>query len=156
MQCDFALPKRFNLAYVDSDGKERQPIMIHRVLLGSLERFIGALLEHYKGDLPLWLAPTQVLVVPIKEAHLEYAEQCRSTLQEQGMRVDIDSGNETLNKRIRNAELNKVPYVLVVGDREASSKSVCVRKRKAGDQGSVSLGVFLEETKKKIQSRAWD
>jgi threonyl-tRNA synthetase len=156
IQCDFALSKRFNLTYVDSDGKEKQPIMIHRVLLGSLERFIGALLEHYKGDLPLWLAPTQVLVVPIKDAHIAYAEKCKLTLQEQGLRVEIDSRNETLDKRIRNAELNKIPYVLVAGDREVKSGSVCVRKRKAGDQGSVSLASFLEEAKNKIQSRAWD
>ncbi len=156
IQCDFALPKRFNLAYVDSDGKERQPIMIHRVLLGSLERFVGALLEHYKGDLPLWLAPTQVLVVPIKETHLAYAEKCKLMLQEHGIRVEVDHRNETLDKRIRNAELNKIPYVLVVGDREANSGSVCVRKRKTGDQGGVSLENFLAEAKKKIQSRAWD
>ena len=156
VQCDFALPKRFDLAYVDSDGKEQQPIMIHRVLLGSLERFIGALLEHYKGDLPLWLAPAQVLVVPIKDAHQEYAAKCKSALQAQGIRAEIDNRNETLDKRIRNAELNKIPYVLVVGNREASSGSVCVRKRKAGDQGGVSLGAFLEEIQGKIQSRAWD
>ena len=130
--------------------------MIHRVLLGSLERFIGALLEHYKGDLPLWLSPTQVLVVPIKDAHVDYAEKCKCALQKEGLRVELDRRNETLDKRIRSAELNKIPYVLVVGDREAQSGKVCVRKRKAGDQGSVSLEAFLEEAKKKIQSRAWD
>ena len=156
VQCDFALPKRFNLSYVDSDGKEKQPIMIHRVLLGSLERFIGALLEHYKGDLPLWLAPTQVLVVPIKDAHLAYAEKCKRTLQERGMRAEIDNRNETLDKKVRHAELNKIPYILVVGDREANSGSVCVRKRKTGDKGSVSLDAFLEEAKKTIQGRACD
>ena len=119
IQCDFALPKRFNLSYVDSDGKERQPVMLHRVLLGSLERFCGALIEHYNGDLPLWLSPIQVLVIPIKDTCREYALKAKKTLEDNSIRCDIDSRNETLDKRIRNAELNKIPYSLIVGEREA-------------------------------------
>ncbi len=130
--------------------------MIHRVLLGSLERFVGALLEQYKGDLPLWLAPTQVLLVPIKDSHLAYAEKCKLALQEHRIRVEIDSRNETLDKRIRNAELNKIPYCLVIGDRETNAASVSVRKRKSKDTTSVVLNGFIEEIEKKIKNRAQD
>ncbi|MDD4899654.1 MAG: threonine--tRNA ligase, partial [Candidatus Omnitrophica bacterium] len=124
IQCDFALPKRFGLAYIDSDGKEKQPIMLHRVLLGSLERFIGALLEHYKGALPVWLAPLQVLIIPINDSVLEYSQSVKQALETMGARVETDRRNETLNKRIRLAETEKVPYTLVIGEREAQAKTV--------------------------------
>jgi len=153
IQCDFALPKRFNLTYVDSDGKEKQPIMLHRVLLGSLERFIGALLEHYKGDLPLWLAPTQVLVIPIKDTLQEYALKIKSALEANSIRADIDNHNETLEKRIRNAELNKIPYTLVVGEREVKENTVAVRKRVEGDKGSKNLEEFIKEIKAQIENK---
>ena len=153
IQCDFALPKRFNLAYVDSDGREKQPIMLHRVILGSLERFIGALLEHYKGELPLWLAPTQVLVIPIKDSLQEYGLKVKKTLEDNSIRAETDSRNETLDKRIRNAELNKVPYCLVVGEREAKSETVSVRKKGAGDQGSKKLEEFIGEIKEQINNK---
>jgi threonyl-tRNA synthetase len=153
IQCDFALPKRFNLSYVDSDGKEKQPIMLHRVLLGSLERFIGALLEHYKGDLPLWLAPTQALVVPIKDSLQEYGQKIKKILEENSIRAEIDSRNETLDKRIRSAELNKIPYCLVVGEREAKQGSVSIRKRGEGDKGSVSVEEFIKQVKEEIESK---
>lgn len=147
IQCDFALPKRFNLAYVDSDGKEKQPIMLHRVLLGSLERFIGALLEHYKADLPLWLAPAQVLIIPIKDSVAEYAQQVKAELEKNGFRVEVDSRSETLDKRIRNAEIERVPYCLVVGEREAKQGMVSVRKKGEGDKGAKSLEDFITELK---------
>jgi len=153
IQCDFALPKRFNLSYVDSDGKEKQPIMLHRVLLGSLERFIGALLEHYKGDLPLWLAPTQALVVPIKDSLQEYGQKIKKILEENSIRSEIDSRSETLDKRIRSAELNKIPYCLVVGEREAKQGTVSVRKRGEGDKGSVSLEEFVKQAKEEIETK---
>jgi threonyl-tRNA synthetase len=153
IQCDFALPKRFNLAYVDSDGREKQPIMLHRVLLGSLERFIGALLEHYKADLPLWLSPVQALVIPIKDTVQEYADQVKKALEESGIRAEIDVRNETLDKRIRNAELSKVPYILVVGEREAKSGAVSVRRKGEGDKGSVPLAKFIGEIKTQIANR---
>ena len=153
IQCDFALPKRFNLSYVDSDGKEKQPIMLHRVLLGSVERFIGALIEHYNAELPLWLAPTQVLVIPIKETVSEYALKVKDELQAQGVRVDIDSHNDSLDKRIRNAELNKVPYVLVIGEREAKAESVAVRAKGKGNLGVKKLSEFVEEIKSEIKKK---
>jgi threonyl-tRNA synthetase len=145
IQCDFALPKRFNLAYIDSAGKEKQPIMLHRVLLGSLERFIGALIEQYKGELPLWLSPTQVLLIPIKETVASYAQAVKSKLEACDIRVDIDTRNETLDKKIRNAELAKIPYCLIIGDREAKQETVSVRKKGSGDQGVVALDKFITE-----------
>ena len=153
IQCDFALPKRFSLAYVDSEGKEKQPIMLHRVILGSLERFIGALIENYKGGLPLWLSPTQVLVVPIKDSVREYAMKVKSALEEDSIRADIDSRNETLDKRIRQAEMNKMPYLLVVGEREAKQETVSVRKRGAGDKGAVPAEQFIKQIKQEIDNK---
>jgi threonyl-tRNA synthetase len=153
IQCDFALPKRFNLSYVDSDGKEKQPIMLHRVLLGSLERFIGALLEHYKGDLPLWLAPTQVLVIPIKDPLEEYGQKIKKILEENSIRSEIDNRNETLEKRIRSAELNKIPYCLVVGEREAKQGTVSVRKRGEGDKGTSKIEEFITQIKQEIENK---
>ncbi|MFH1398462.1 MAG: threonine--tRNA ligase [Candidatus Omnitrophota bacterium] len=154
IQCDFALPKRFNLSYADSDGKEKQPIMLHRVLLGSLERFIGALLEHYKGDLPLWLAPVQILIIPIKDAQAEYALKIKKDLEDSGLRVEIDNRNETLDKRIRNAELSKTPYCLVIGGREAQQEKVSVRKRGAGDLGVMGVGEFIDRIKEELARKA--
>ncbi len=154
IQCDFALPKRFNLSYADSDGKEKQPIMLHRVLLGSLERFIGALLEHYKGDLPLWLAPNQVVIIPIKDAQAGYALKIKNDLEDSGIRAEIDNRNETLDKRIRNAELSKIPYCLVIGGREAEQQKVSVRKRGAGDLGVMSNGEFIDRIKEELARKA--
>jgi threonyl-tRNA synthetase len=153
IQCDFALPKRFGLAYVDSDGKEQQPIMLHRVLLGSVERFIGALLEHYNGELPLWLAPTQALVIPIKDSVSAYAQDIKQRLLGQGIRVDLDSRNETLDKRIRGAEISKIPYSLVVGEREAKAKTVAVRKKGKGDIGTMSIDEFARKIKEEIETK---
>ncbi|MBU4346077.1 MAG: threonine--tRNA ligase [Candidatus Omnitrophica bacterium] len=153
IQCDFALPKRFKLAYVDQDGKEKQPVMLHRVILGSLERFIGALLEHYKGSLPLWLAPVQVLIIPIKDSLRDYSIQVQHTLEDNSIRAQIDERNETLDKRIRQAELDKIPYILVVGEREAKADTVSVRKKGIGDLGSISLVKFVEDIQKQIANR---
>jgi threonyl-tRNA synthetase len=153
IQCDFALPKRFDLAYIDSDGKEKQPVMLHRVLLGSLERFIGALLEHYNGELPLWLSPEQVVVIPIKDTVSAYAAKVKKALLDEGIRASIDDSNETLNKRIRNAEVSKIPYVLVVGEREAAQEAVAVRKKGVGDKGAQPLAQFIESIKQQIAQR---
>jgi len=147
IQCDFALPQRFNLTFVDSDGREKQPVMLHRVILGSLERFIGALLEHYKGNFPLWLAPTQVLIIPIKDSVQEYSLKVKQALEASSIRTQIDSRNETLDKRIRQAELDKVPYVLVVGEREAKQEVVAVRRKGVGDQGAMPVGEFIQKIK---------
>jgi len=153
IQCDFALPKRFNLTYIDSDGKEKQPIMLHRVILGSLERFIGALIENYGGALPLWLSPVQVTVIPIKTEFQEYAGKVVRHLQEKCIRVKLDNRNETLDKRIREAEIEKLPYILIIGQREMASDSVAVRKRGEGDKGSVSWEEFLDKLNLQIANR---
>ena len=145
IQCDFALPKRFGLVYAGADGKEQEPVMLHRVLLGSLERFIGALIEHYNGEFPLWLAPTQVLIIPIKDVQQNYALGLKKTLEDNQIRVEIDTHNETLDKRIRNAELNKIPYVLVVGAKEEAAGTVSVRKKGEGNKGVLPLEKFVAE-----------
>jgi threonyl-tRNA synthetase len=153
IQCDFSLPKRFKLKYIDADGKERQPIMLHRVILGSLERFSGTLLEHYAASLPLWLSPIQVAVIPIKEDFARYARDIFETLQNESIRIKLDDRSETLEKRIREAEIEKIPYMLIIGEREVKSKSVAVRKRKVGDQGSLSLEEFITRIKKEISDK---
>jgi threonyl-tRNA synthetase len=153
IQCDFALPKRFNLAYVDSDGKEKQPIMLHRVLLGSIERFIGALTEHYAGAFPLWLAPVQAVIIPVKAGLEDYVKAIKEKFSAQGIRVAADERNETLDKRIREAEIGKTPYILVVGAREAQNKSVAVRRRKEGDLGSMPLEGFIEQIKEETKEK---
>jgi len=150
IQCDFALPKRFALTYIDSEGKESQPIMIHRVILGSLERFIGTLIEHYAGDFPLWLAPVQIRIIPISESFLEYASQVEKELKQTGLRVEIDHHNETLDKRIREAELEKIPYCLIVGNQEVKKGTVSIRKRKEGNLGEVKLEKFIQEIQKQL------
>jgi len=154
IQCDFALPKRFNLSYIDHEGKERQPIMLHRVLLGSVERFIGCLVEHYNGDLPLWLAPVQALVIPIKDTVMDYAREVEKALKGKDIRVELDSRNETLDKKIRNAEMNKIPYCLVVGGREEKAKAVAVRKKGRGDIGAMGLEAFLKQIKEEIDNKS--
>ncbi|MFA5092418.1 MAG: threonine--tRNA ligase [Candidatus Omnitrophota bacterium] len=151
IQCDFALPKRFELAYIDAAGKEQQPIMLHRVLLGSLERFIGALIEHYKGELPLWLSPTQVLLIPLKETTFAYAQDVKNKLENKDIRVEIDLRNESLDKKIREAELNKIPYSLIIGDREAAAQTVSVRKKGSGQQGVLSVDKLIEDLVNQIQ-----
>ncbi len=151
IQCDFALPKRFNLAYIDDQGQARQPIMLHRVLLGSLERFIGALLEHYKAELPLWLSPVQVLLIPLKETVLDYAQTIKSKLENLGFRVEIDLRQDTLDKKIRNAEINKIPYCLILGEREAKQQQVSVRKKGSGNLGAVALDEFIGNITNQIQ-----
>ncbi|MFA5362768.1 MAG: threonine--tRNA ligase [Candidatus Omnitrophota bacterium] len=153
IQCDFALPKRFDLTYVDSDGKEKQPIMLHRVLLGSIERFIACLTEHYAGAFPVWLAPVQVVIIPIKEAQIDYAAQVQQALDENLVRTEVDARNETLDRKIREAEMAKTPYILILGGREQKAGTVSVRKRKAGDQGSVPLQEFIANVKLQIAHR---
>ena len=153
IQCDFALPERFGLAYVGEDGKERRPIMLHRALLGSVERFLGTLIEHYGGALPVWLSPVQVVVVPISERAAAYAEEVAVALRAVGARVEVDRRNERMQAKIRDAQMAKVPYMAVVGEREAAAGAVSVRSRSAGDQGSVALAAFVQRLTQEIASR---
>jgi len=153
IQCDFNLPERFKLEYVGSDGKTYRPIMLHRVILGSIERFIGTLLEHYAGALPFWLSPLQVLVLPVKDAFAAYAREIKETLDKNNFRASVDLRNETLDKKIREAEIQKTPYIVVIGEREFKANTVSVRKRSAGDQGEMELFNFIQTLKGENHAR---
>ena len=144
IQFDFNLPERFDLSYIGEDGKEHQPYMVHRALLGSLERFFGILIEHYAGAFPAWLAPEQVRVLPITAGQIEYAKGIEAKLREADVCVTVDADNEKLGAKIRKAQLEKVPYMLVVGGRDAEAGVVSVRSREAGDQGAMTLDAFME------------
>ena len=137
-QMDFSLPERFNLEFINTDGNKERPVVIHRAMLGSIERFIGILLEHTSGDLPIWLAPIQVNIIPISDKHIDYSRQLSKLLLDEDIRVKIDESNERLGQKIRNSELEKVPMMIIIGDKEVESKSGSVRIRKQGDIGSLS------------------
>ena len=149
VQFDFNLPARFELEYKGEDGELHQPVMVHRALFGSVERFFGVLIEHYAGAFPLWLAPVQVGLVPISsDKHLAYAESVKATLEAAGLRVELDARNEKMNAKIRDFGLQKIPFILILGDKESAGNSVSVRTRGKGDQGSVALDAFLVRASK--------
>ena len=152
VQFDFNLPERFDLTYVGADGKDHQPYMVHRALLGSIERFFGILIEHYAGAFPLWLAPEQVRVLPVSDKALEYAEKVRAALRAEGFRVDVDTSAEKLGAKIREATLQKIPYQVVVGPRDAAAETVSVRSRAEGDLGAVKLPEFVAKLKAEAAS----
>ena len=154
IQVDFNLPQRFDVTYVAADGQERQVFMVHRAVLGSLERFMGCLIEHYAGAFPVWLAPVQAVVIPIADRHLEYARKVEDELRAEGLRVKVDSRAERMNAKIRQAQLEKVPYMLVVGNREAESASVSVRLRTGEDLGACSLADFKGRAKNAAATRS--
>ena len=154
VQFDFNLPERFQLAYIAEDGKHHRPLMVHRALWGSVERFFGILIEHYAGAFPLWLAPVQAVVMPISEKHSDYARQVAARLAEAGVRYQLDDRNEKVNLKIREAQLQKVPYMLVVGAKEAAASTVSVRHRSQGDLGPRPLDDFLPELTEQIRSRS--
>jgi threonyl-tRNA synthetase len=153
IQVDFNLPERFDLTYVDRKGKKRRPIMIHRALLGSIERFIGVLLENTGGALPLWLAPEQIWIIPVGSRHKKYAREIGSRLKVLGFRARIRDENETVSKKIREGEIQKIPYMLVVGDKEMEAETVRVRQRQKGDIGEMKLTEFIEKAKKEIEKK---
>ncbi len=144
IQCDFALPERFELEYAAQDGSVQRPVMIHRVLLGSMERFIGALIEHYAGALPLWLAPEQVRIVQITDNQCKYAEAISNALKKVGFRIKLDARNETIGYKIREARTQKIPYIIIIGEKEEASGKIAVRSREKGDEGEALLSDFIE------------
>ncbi|WP_152332856.1 threonine--tRNA ligase [Campylobacter hyointestinalis] len=150
VQVDFNLPKRFELSYVDENNEKKQPVMLHRAILGSFERFIGVLLEHTAGELPFWIAPTQVVIIPIGDDHLKYAKEIYQELLELGVDSEISSKNETLNKKIRTAEKQRVPMIIVLGDNEVANRGVALRDRRAREQKDLSLDEFLSLVKTKL------
>jgi threonyl-tRNA synthetase len=153
VQFDFNLPARFELEYKGEDGELHQPVMVHRALFGSVERFFGVLIEHYAGAFPVWLAPVQIGIVPISEKHVEYASAVKAKLEAAGLRVELDERNEKMNAKIREFTLQKVPFVLVMGDKEAAAEAVSVRTRGKGDEGSVALADFIERAKGLVASK---
>ena len=156
IQLDFQMPERFDLTYTGEDGEKHRPVMIHRVIFGSIERFIAILTEHYAGAFPLWLAPVQAKVLPISDAAREYAEQVAKKLQEAGLRAEIDTRNEKIGYKIREAQLQKIPYMLVVGEKEQQSGTVSVRGRKVGDLGSMTAEEFLARATEEIAAKSAD
>jgi threonyl-tRNA synthetase len=153
IQCDFTLPERFDLSYIGPDGQKHRPVMLHRVILGSIERFMSVLIEHYAGAFPVWLAPVQAVVMTITDAQGEWAGKVHAALVAAGIRSEIDLRNEKIGFKIREAQLSKVPYMLVVGGREAQSGSVAVRSRDEGDQGSVGLDEFIAAALRRIADK---
>jgi len=153
IQLDYQMPERFDLTYVGSDNAEHRPVVIHRAIFGSFERFIALLLEHYAGAFPLWLAPVQAILLPIADRHLEYAESVRQRLAAAGLRVTVDGRQEKIGYKIREAQLQKVPYMLVIGDREASDGTLSVRRRVEGDIGSQRVDAFIEAALKEIREK---
>jgi len=150
IQCDFFLPERFELSYVDETGSQAPLVMLHRAILGSLERFIGTLIEHYAGNFPLWLAPNQVTIIPIKSEHQNFAVQMKTALQQADIRVVVDDRNESLSKRIREASVKKIPYQIIIGDKEAQSSQVSVRLQNGSDLGVLSIEALIERLKQQI------
>jgi threonyl-tRNA synthetase len=153
VQLDYYMPEQFGLTYTGADNAEHRPVMIHRALMGSFERFIGILIEHYAGEFPLWLAPVQVLVLPIADRHADYALEVAAELREAGLRVEVDERSESIGKKIREAEVRKVPYMLIVGDAEHEARTVAVRRHTEGDQGSEPVEAFAARALAEIRER---
>jgi threonyl-tRNA synthetase len=142
VQLDYSMPERFDLTYTGADNAEHRPVMIHRAAFGSYERFIGIMLEHFAGELPLWIAPLQAIVLPVSDRFNAYAERVHDELVARGARVETDSRSESIGRKIRDAELRKVPYMLIVGEREVAEQTVSVRAHHTGDEGSEPLADF--------------
>ncbi|MGD9092459.1 MAG: threonine--tRNA ligase [Anaerolineales bacterium] len=153
IQFDFTLPERFDLTFVGDDGQEHRPYMIHRALLGSMERFMGVLIEHFAGAFPVWLAPVQAVLIPIADRHLDYANEVAGRLRTSGMRVDVDDRSERMNAKIRDAQMAKIPYMLVIGDREVEAGAVAVRLRSEENLGAMGVAQFLERALEDIEQR---
>ena len=154
IQLDMSLPEKFDLTYVGEDGEKHRPVMLHRVVYGSVERFIGILIEHYAGAFPVWMAPVQVRILPITERHADYAEQLRARMFDCGIRVEVDGRNEKTGYKIRESQVKKTPYTLVVGDQEQESGTVALRKYGEKDSTVLSADDFIARVQEKIAARA--
>jgi threonyl-tRNA synthetase len=153
IQLDYQMPQRFDLKYVGADNAEHRPVVIHRAIFGSFERFIAILIEHYAGAFPLWLAPVQAVVMPIADRHAAYAASVRERLAAAGLEAELDARQEKINYKIREAQLQKIPYMLVVGDREAAEGTVSVRSRSGGDLGARRVDDFLADARREIEHK---
>ncbi len=152
IQLDFQMPERFDLTYIGEDGEKHRPVMLHRVIFGSIERFIGILIEHYAGAFPTWLAPVQVKILPIADAHIDYAEKLKEIFQNKGIRVEVDPRQEKIGYKIREAQLQKVPYMLVIGDKEVEANKVGVRSRTDGDIGQMDIDEFISKIEEEVKN----
>jgi len=153
IQVDFNLPQRFNVTYIGEDGQEHSVIMVHRTVLGSMERFLASLIEHYGGAFPVWLAPVQVVLIPISDRHLDYAYQLEAELKNEKLRAEVDARSETVNLKIRQAQLNKVPYMLILGDKEVASATVSIRLRNGEQLDSQPFASFKETIRTCIDNK---
>jgi len=154
IQVDFQMPERFDITYKDADGTEKRPVMIHRALYGSLERFFGILIEHYAGAFPTWLAPVQVVILPVSEKYVDYAKQLSEKFDKNGIRVELDDRNETLGYRIRENQIRKVPYMIIVGEKEKEAGKISVRTRDGRDIHDVEVEEFITKITGEINSRS--
>ena len=154
IQLDFQLPERFDLTYIGKDGEKHRPVMLHRVIFGSIERFIGILIEHFAGAFPAWLSPVQVKILPISDKHIEYAKKLKEILENNEIRTEIDDRNEKTGYKIREAQMQKIPYMILVGDREVENKTIALRSRKDGDLGENNIQEFVNNIKKEINNHA--
>ena len=153
---DMQLPERFDVNYIGDDGEKHRVVMIHRAGYGSLERFIGILTEHFAGAFPVWLAPVQAKIIPVSEKQMKYAKSVADKLLQANIRVEIDENNDTLGYKIRKAQMEKVPYMLIIGDKEVQANQVSVRRRKVGDQGSIDIDSFISNIMCEIKNRNVD
>ncbi|HEY7934405.1 MAG TPA: threonine--tRNA ligase, partial [Solirubrobacteraceae bacterium] len=156
VQLDYSMPERFELSYTGADNAEHQPVMIHRAMFGSYERFIGIMLEHYGGELPLWLAPVQAIVLPVSDRFNEYASSVAAELRDAELRVELDDRGESIGRKIREAELRKLPYMLILGEREQAAGTVSLRRRHGGNAGEMPVEGLLEELRGSRSSRSSD
>ena len=154
IQCDFNLPERFDLSFTNAAGDKERPVVIHRAISGSLERFMGVMIEHFAGAFPVWLAPTQAIIIPVADAFLDYAVKIHTQAQQRDLRVRIDTSHDSLSKKIRNAELQKIPYILIVGEKEQDAQSVSVRVYKTKEQYTLSAAEFLDHLHQEYTSRS--
>ena len=154
IQLDFQLPERFELEYIGADGEKHRPIMIHRVVFGSIERFIGILTEHFSGAFPTWLAPVQVKFLPIADRHADYAREIMEKLEAKGIRCELDDRSEKTGFKIRAAQMEKVPYMIIVGDKDVEAGTVSVRSRKNGDEGATTVDEFVARIEKEIAEKS--
>ena len=154
VQVDFNQPERFDLEYVTAEGGRERPVMIHRAMLGSLERFLGVLIEHLAGAFPVWLTPVQAVIVPIADRHLDYADSVNGRLTAAGIRAGVDDSSDRMNAKIRRAQLQKVPYMLVVGDREEEAGAVAVRTRTGGNLGARPVDAFIDNIVEEVETRS--
>jgi threonyl-tRNA synthetase len=153
VQIDYIMPERFNLEYTGSDGQKHRPVVIHRAPFGSLERFIGVLIEHFAGEFPLWLAPVQAAIIPVSQNFIPYAKSVFESLKEKAIRAELDERNEKIGYKIRDWETHKVPYMLILGEKEQSAGNISVRKHKKGDLGSLSLSDFIDNIEFEIKNK---